>query len=310
MEIRREAWRLEVHVTVPASTANLGPGFDCLGLALSLRNTVEMAVLDSGFEMTIEGEGASPSGRLRTDRGNLIARAADVLWDRVGQRPMGLKVKCANEIPLGSGLGSSAAAVVGGLVAANALCGDPLPKTELLRLAQRIEGHPDNAAAALFGGLTIVSASGDDLLVDALDVPPLQVAIALPDVRLSTREARDALPKRVPLKDAVFNIGRSLFVARALQSGDYDLLGRAMADQLHEPYRRKLIPGLDAAGQAARAAGAAAVALSGAGPSLAAFAPDRHAAIAEAMKAAFETRGVACRTFVLAVDRQGAQMQC
>ena len=294
-----------VHVSVPASTANLGPGFDCLGLALGLYNTVEMTALDDGFEMEIEGEGAE---RLRRDRGNLIVRAADALWERIGQPPIGLKVKCANGIPPGSGLGSSAAAVVAGLVAANALSGDPLSKTELLRLAYQLEGHPDNAAAALFGGLTMVSATGDDLLVDVLNVPPLEIAIALPDVRFSTRQARQALPKRVPLDDAVFNIGRTLFVVRALQLGDYDLLRRAMADRLHEPYRRKLIPGFDAAAQAAREAGAAAVALSGAGPSVAAFAPDGHAKIADAMKAAFEAKGVKCQTFVLPVDRQGVQI--
>jgi len=294
-----------VRVTVPASTANLGPGFDCLGLALGLYNTVEMSVLEDGFEMEIEGEGEE---RLRRDRGNLIIRAADAVWAHLGRRPVGLKVKAINGIPLGSGLGSSAAAILCGLAAANALMENLLSKLELLRLAYQLEGHPDNAAAALFGGLTMVSAAGDDLLVDALDVPPLQVAMAVPDVRLSTREAREALPRQVPLADAVFNIGRAMFVVRALQSGDTNLLGRAMADRLHEPYRRKLIPGFDAAAQAAREAGAAAVALSGAGPSVAAFAPDGHAKIADAMKAAFEAKGVKCRTFVLPVDRQGVQI--
>ena len=295
-----------VRVTVPASTANLGPGFDCLALALGLYNTVEMTALDhSRFEMEIEDEGAQ---RLRRDPGNLIIRAADTLWKKIGQKPAGLKVKAVNGIPLGSGLGSSAAAAVSGLVAANALCGEPLSKVELLRLAHEIEGHPDNAAAALFGGLTMVSAADDDLLVDTLIMPPCSVAIALPDVRLSTRQARAALPTRVPLRDAAFNIGRTLFVAQALQAGDYDLLRRAMDDRLHEPYRRRLIPGSDAAIQAAREGGAAAVALSGAGPGIAAFAPDRHAEIAGAMKSAFEARGTACRTLVLPVDRRGVSI--
>ncbi|HEY4690728.1 MAG TPA: homoserine kinase [Anaerolineae bacterium] len=295
-----------IRVLVPASTANLGPGFDCLGLALGLHNTVEMTALDAGFELAIEGEGAN---RLRTDRGNLVMRAADALWDRAGHKPGGLRVKCINGVPLGSGLGSSAAAAVGGLAAANALIGSPLSKMELLKLAHAIEGHPDNAAAALFGGLTIVSAGDDDVMIDRLDVPPLTVVIALPDVRLSTHDARKALPRSVPLTHAVFNIGRALLVARALNTGDYDLLKRAMDDRLHQPYRRKLIPGFDAAEQAAREAGAAAVALSGAGPSLAAFAPDRHEEIAQAMKVAFESRGIACRTFVLPADREGVQIR-
>ncbi len=295
-----------VRITVPASTANLGPGFDCLALALGLYNTVEMTMLDgSGFEMEIEAEGAE---RLRRDPSNLIIRAADALWQKIGQKPAGLKVKAVNGIPLGSGLGSSAAAAVSGLVAANALSGEPLSKVDLLRLAHEIEGHPDNAAAALFGGLAIVSAADDNLVVDTLDVPRLTVAIALPDVRLSTRQAREALPRRVPLRDAAFNIGRTVLVVRALQAGDYDLLRRAMADRLHEPYRRKLIPGVDNAIRAAREAGAAAVALSGAGPGIAAFAPDRHAEIAGAMKSVFEASGTACRAFVLPVDTRGVSI--
>jgi len=295
-----------VRVRVPASTANLGPGFDCLGLALGLYNTVEMTALESeGLEIEIDGEGAD---RLSTKSNNLIARAADSVWDAVGQRPTGLHIKASNGVPLGSGLGSSAAAVVGGLVAANALVGGPLSRSDLLRHATRIEGHPDNAAAAIFGGLTMVSVEGEELMHASLDVPPLKVAIALPNLRLSTAEAREALPKSVPLKDAVFNIGRTAFVIRALQTGDYEMLGFAMTDKLHQPYRRKLIPGFDAAVAAARAAGAAAVALSGAGPGLAAFAPDHHWEIATAMKAAFESKGLTCRTFVLPVDRQGVQI--
>lgn len=267
---------------------------------------VDMTALDDGFDMNIEGEGAD---RLQADRDNLIARAAQVVWERLGQRPPGLRVKAANGIPLSSGLGSSAAATLSGLLAANALSGDALSRLDLLQLAHRIEGHPDNAAAALFGGLTLISADGRDPLVQTLEVPPIAVAVALPDVRLSTHEARKALPARVPLSDAVFNIGRALFVARALQAGDFDLLGRAMDDRLHQPYRRKLIPGFDAAEGAAREAGAAAVALSGAGPSLIAFAPDRHAEIAQAMKIAFGARSLQCRTFVLPVDQHGARVE-
>ena len=296
-----------VRVRIPASTANLGPGFDCLGLALGLYNTVEMTRLEpgEGLQIEIEGEGAD---RLNADSSNLIFRAADAACEVIGHGPIGLRLKAINGIPTGSGMGSSAAAAVGGLVAANALCGGILSRPDLLRLATKIEGHPDNAAAALFGGLTMVSAVEDELMHASLEVPPLKVAIALPNVRLSTAEAREALPKNVPLKDAVFNLGRTAFVVQALQRGDYDMLGWAMTDKLHQPYRRKLIPGFDAAVIAARTAGASAVALSGAGPSVAAFAPDKHYEIADAMKAAFESAGVSCRTFVLPVDRQGVQM--
>lgn len=296
-----------VRVRAPASTANLGPGFDCLGLALGLYNTVEMTMLEpgDGLQFEMEGEGA---GRITGDSNNLIVRAANSVWEAVGYGPVGMKIQASNNIPLGMGLGSSAAAAVSGLAAANALANGVLSRSELLRRAAHIEGHPDNAAAALFGGLVLVSAAEDELMYTSLDIPPLKVAIAVPGVRLSTAEAREALPKNVPLKDAVFNIGRAAFVVQALQRGDYEMLGWAMADKLHQPYRRKLIPGFDAAVSAARQTGAAAVALSGAGPSVAAFAPDGHDEIANAMKTAFESAGVSCRAFVLPVDRQGVQI--
>lgn len=295
----------KVSVSVPASTANLGAGFDCLALALGLRNTVELYETKQGLEIDVEGEGAE---RVATDTTNLIYRAAQAVFERVGRRPAGLRLHAVNGIPVGSGLGSSSAAIVGGLAAANALVDGRLSRTELLRLATEIEGHPDNVAAAIFGGLTLVSASGEELLVESLSVPPLKVVIALPNLRLSTAQARAALPQLVPLKDAVFNIGHAVFTVQALTSGDFDLLGWAMNDRLHQPYRKRLIPGFDAVAAEARKAGAVAVALSGAGPSLVAFAPERHGEIANAMKAAFEAHDLSCRTFILPVDRQGVQV--
>jgi homoserine kinase len=292
-------------VSVPASTANLGAGFDCLALALGLRNTVELWETRQGLEVDVEGEGED---RVALDSTNLIVRAAEKVFARLGRRPAGLRVHAVNAIPLGSGMGSSSAAIVGGLAAANALVEGRQSRDDLLRLAYEIEGHPDNAAAALFGGLVLVSAAAEEITVRALQVPPLKVAMALPDVRFSTAEARAALPQQVPLTDAVFNLGRALLTVQALTSGDDALLRRAVADRLHQPYRKRLIPGYDAVVSAARQAGAAAVALSGAGPSLVAFASNRQEEIAAAMKAAFEASGVGCRTFVLPVDRQGVQI--
>lgn len=295
----------KVSVSVPASTANLGAGFDCLALALSLRNTVELWEITQGLEIDVEGEGEA---RVPLDTTNLVVRAAEKVFEKVGKRPTGLRIHEVNQVPLGSGMGSSAATVVGGLAAANALIDGGLSRDDLLRLAYELEGHPDNAAAALFGGLTLVSATAEELLVRSLPVPAMKVVIALPDVRLSTADARAALPEQVPLKDAVFNIGRAVFTVQALTTGDFELLRWAVADKLHQPYRRKLIPGYEAVVAEARKAGAVAVALSGAGPSLMAFASDKHWDIAAAMKAAFEANGVACRTFALPVDRQGVQV--
>ncbi len=295
----------KVTVTVPASTANLGAGFDCLALALGLRNTVEFFETRQGLEIDVEGEGEA---RVALDSTNLVVRAAEAVFAQVGRRPEGLRVHAINGIPVGSGMGSSSSAIVGGLAAANALVDGRLTRETLLRLACEIEGHPDNVAAAIYGGLTLVSAAGEELLAKALPVPPMKVVIALPALKLSTAEARAALPQQVPLKDAVFNIGRAVFTVQALTAGDYELLRWSMADRLHQPYRKRLIPGFDAVATEARQAGAAAVALSGAGPSLVAFAPDRHWEIAAVMKTTFEAHGLACRTFVLPVDRQGVQV--
>jgi homoserine kinase len=298
----------KITVSVPATTANLGAGFDCLGLALNLRSKVEVWEISEGLEIEAEGE---VEDDLPLDATNLIVRAAERVFAKVNRRPKGLHVRAVNGIPLSSGLGSSAAAIVGGLVAGNALVDGRLSRNDILHMAYEMEGHADNAAATLFGGLAVVSGTGDELMSHSLTVAPLKVIIALPAVSLSTTEARAALPPDVPMKSAVFNIGHALLTAQALTSGNFELLARAMADRLHQPFRQPLIPGCEQAAAQALTAGAAAVTLSGAGPSLAAFAPPtgRHDLIAHAMLSAFEASGVACRTFVLPVDAQGTKLK-
>jgi len=297
------------HITlhIPASTANLGPGFDCLGLALALHNTIEADVVDdSATQIEIEGEGID---QLPGDERNLISRAAHTLWQHVGMQPLTLRIKSINRIPLGSGLGSSAAATIGGLTMANALLDQPLAKSDLLQLAYPIEGHADNATAALLGGLTIVHANADTLLYTRIDVPALTVVIALPDIALATHDARRVLPQHIMLRDAIFNMSNALLVVQALQAGDYKMLAQAMQDRLHQPYRRMFIHGYDDVERAAIDSGAAAVVLSGAGPSLAAFADHGHTQIAQAMRDAFAAHNIDCRTFVLPVDRYGVQVE-
>ena len=231
-------------------------------------------------------------------------------YEAFGQpAPRGLRLHCANRIPLGGGLGSSAAAILTGLLGANALLGSPAGQSELLSLAVAAEGHPDNVAAALTGGLVLSAVAADAPLVRRVEVPALQVAVATPDFDLPTRAARAALPRQVPLEDAVFNLTRTAFVVEALRSGDLDLLGQVMADRLHQPYRFKLIPGAEAAARAARESGAVAVALSGAGPSLIAFAPRDPQAVAAAMAAAFRSAGLKARGMVLGISDQGASVR-
>lgn len=297
-------------VRVPATTANLGPGFDALGLALDLWNEAEFMVdplrSDPAQPVSVfsTGEGA---GALPTDSTNLVARAALHLFDAAGKpAPAGLRIRCANCIPLGSGLGSSAAASVCGLMGANALLGSPFAVPDILRLATEIEGHPDNAAAAVLGGLALVASQEGRLIARRVEVPPLAVAVVVPDFDLPTHAARAALPGQFSLADAVFNLSRTALVVEALRSGDLDLLGQVMDDRLHQPYRLKRIPGAAEAMAAARAAGASAAALSGAGPSVIAFGQGDMQAMALAAQSAFHAAGLQARCWCLMTSAQGA----
>ena len=290
-------------VRVPASAANLGPGFDVLALALDLYNELEVEVADAGLALTTEGVG---EGELPQDASNLIARAALKLFRILGKQPPGLRLRSVNRIPLGGGLGSSAAAIVAGLLAADAIAGAGLSREDLLQAASDLEGHADNPAAVLFGGLVLVS---EGPLVCQVPIGNLQVAVVVPKLDLPTPQMRQVLHRNVPLADAVFNLGRAAMTVEALRRGDYELLARAMEDRLHQPYRTPLIPGYDAAREAAIQAGAAAVALAGAGPGLIAFAPAGHARIADAMAESLRTFGLSTESFVLAPARDGAQVR-
>lgn len=291
-----------ITVSIPATTANLGPGFDCLGLALELRNEVTLTAVTNGLAIHITGEGVD---KLPADENNLVYQAAMRVFNRVGQRPSGLRIYQRNRIPVGSGLGSSAAATLGGIVAANALVNGGLTDSEVLQLATEMEHHPDNVVPAFYGGLTLAVAGDGRLQVEELPVSSMEVVIILPDFDLPTAAARAALPESVPLADAVFNIGRAGLVMRALERGDYAALGLAMQDKLHQPYRIPLIPGMAGAFAVAETTGAAAVALSGAGPSMAVFAPRNHEAIAKAVQAAFTAVGITSRAWILPVAETG-----
>ena len=295
----------EAVVTVPATTANLGPGFDCLGLALALHNQVRMKLGGSGLSVKITGEG---SDLLPRDGSNLVVQAASAVFKRAGAPAGGLMVEQHNLIPIGSGLGSSAAAVIGGIAAANALLGYPLTEETMLDLAVALEKHPDNVTPALFGGLTVTCSVDGRLHVDQLKMPPISVAIVLPKFDLPTAAARAALPAVVPMADAVFNIGRMGMLIPALLNSDFNKLSIAMQDRLHQSYRLPLIPGMAAAFDAAKEAGAKAVTLSGAGPSLAAFAAEGHDAIISAARAAFADAGLETRAWTLPVENNGIQI--
>jgi len=296
----------QVTVRIPATTANLGPGFDCLALALDLWNETTLSLEGKGVQIEITGEGQDALVR---DERNLLVRTILQFYRNQGMpKPLGLHVVCNNAIPLGSGLGSSTSAVLAGLLGTRALLEKDMNDNEILRLAMEIEGHADNVAAALFGGLVIVIQDQQSFYTYYIPTPPLQVVYVLPDVYLPTREARAVLPKQIPLADAIFNLGRTALVVEALRNGDLSMLEKAMQDRLHQPYRLKLIPGAIEAFQAAQRAGANAVALSGAGPGLIAFCSDNPSEIAEAMVTAFEQVGIIARTFILKTAAKGAEV--
>jgi homoserine kinase len=296
-----------VQVSVPATSANLGPGFDCLALALDLWNEALFEPAESGFTVENEGEGAD---ELPTDLSNLILQSAFEIFNSVESRPPGLRIRCCNRIPMGSGLGSSAAAIVMGLVGANEFMGRPFSREQLLKMASDKEGHPDNAAAALYGGLVVVLDDPGGVICRRFDLPEMGVVVAVPTLDLPTHTARKALPARVDFKDAVFNSSRTPLVVEALRTGDLDLLGKVMHDRLHQPYRLPLIPGAQEAIEDALRAGAKAAALSGAGPGIIAFleaGSGRKDEVQQCMLKAFMNADIVARGFVLKVTDCGAK---
>ncbi|MEX2161228.1 MAG: homoserine kinase [Anaerolineales bacterium] len=295
-----------ITVRAPASTANLGPAFDCLGLALDLWNETQIEVGGGKLLVEIEGEGADLIPR---DETNLVVRAFHQLYAQFGKKPpSGLRIFCKQRIPLNGGLGSSAAAVATGLLAANALLDSPLNTEKLLQIGSAMEGHADNIAATFFGGLVLVSESKGLFHTQKLEYVPLHAVVIVPEQSLTTRDSRQVVPTQVSLADAVFNIGRSLQVADALRSGDIPALSAAMQDRLHQPYRLPLIPGAAEAILAAQQAGAAA-ALSGAGPSLIAFVEEGRAKpITETLRAPFAERGMKTSHYLLKSSERGAEV--
>src|SRR5262245_57369726 len=294
---------MRVRVRVPASSANLGPGFDALGLALSLHNIVEIEESDR-ISVTVEGEGA---GRLDRGAANVVSRGAAMAFETAGRLFRGASIRRLNRIPLGRGLGSSAAAWVGGLVGANALLGSSLDRDALVTLAARAEGHPDNVAAALLGGLTVSCATEGRIVAVRLPVPAaLRWVVLVPETESATREARAVLPDTVPRADAVFNVQRVSLLLAALGSGRTELLSVAMQDRLHQPYRLRLFPWMTAVEAAARDAGALGCVLSGAGSAILAAVKASPADVAKAMESALRAASIAGRAISLDVDTEGA----
>jgi homoserine kinase len=297
-----------VKVQVPATVANLGPGFDALGIAVRMYLEVEIEPRRDSIEIMVEGEGAD---QLPQDETNLVIRSMNTFFDHVGRRPPGFAVRVRNPIPLGSGLGSSAAAVVAGLFAARAITGRTVPQTDMIQLATDLEGHADNVMPALLGGLVVCYRGEDrgDLRYFRVDPSDRLVPIlAVPAEGFPTAEARKALPSNVAFGDAQFTASRAaLLVAAMITGAGSDVLADAMDDLLHEPHRLRLMPETAAVHTELRDA-ALAVAMAGAGPSLLVVVPRPEAATrAEQVRRICRARGAGWRVFVSEWEPNGAK---
>lgn len=245
---------MKVSVKVPATTANIGPGFDCLGMALPLFNTItieETVLPGTGVEINVISESSAIDElaleHIPLDENSLVYKAVELLYNSIGQTPGELKINIHSSIPVARGLGSSASVVVGALIAANELLGHPADEVALLSIASELEGHPDNITPAIIGGLVLASQEDDGTVIyRKLEWPSeWAITVCIPDFELSTDIARSVLPKEVPMKDAIFNAQRLGMFVQAVHTKDNELMKLALKDRLHQPYRMKLMPGLD-----------------------------------------------------------------
>ncbi len=291
-------------VSVPATTANIGPGFDCLGAALTLYNQFEFSLADR-LTITASGEGAD---KVERDETNLVYQAIAKFYQHIDRPIPPIAFHTDTKIPLSRGLGSSATAIVGGIVGANLLAGSPLERLELLDLAIAMEGHPDNVAPAMLGGCQLMASNqaGGWEYCDLHWHESIGLVVAIPDFELSTAKAREVLPKQFSMKDAVFNASHLALLSHGIQTGNVNWLKAGLQDRLHQNYRQSLIIGMAEVQAAASAAGAYGLVISGAGPTLLSLAPmGTIEAVAQAMSQAWQAIGVNAVTKCLAIATDG-----
>ncbi len=252
-----------IKIQIPATSANLGAGFDALGLALNYYNYAEMEEYDGIVIESLDGTD------IPTDASNLVYDAAHTLYDICGRKLTGLRIRQTNNIPMARGLGSSSACIIAGLMGANKLMGEPMGADDLVDLSAQIEGHPDNTAPALLGGIVTAVFDGKRVQWVKQEVyTTLKFVVTVPDFELKTEKARECLPKEISHRDAVFNLSRAALFSASLRTGKYENLRTAVNDRLHQPYRMELIPHGKEVFDIAYSLDAYASYLSGAGPSL------------------------------------------
>ena len=277
-----------VTVRAPATSANMGPGFDCLGIALDIWNVITVEVGTESIHISGQGEDELPR-----DRSNMVWQSIARVFREAGRPVPAMSLSCRNDIPTARGLGSSSAALVGGLTAGNELCGRPFSQTDLLQIAAQIEGHPDNVAPALFGGMQIAIYDDDRVISAPVPVPKdLTAVLYIPSQPMPTKEARGLLQNEVPRADAVFNIGRAALLVRAMATGDLERLDIATDDLLHQPARQTIFFPMKNIIRAALGAGALGAFLSGAGSTVLALATEKEFTIGYEMADAAAKSGI------------------
>ena len=295
----------KITVKIPATTANMGPGFDCMGMALDIWNTVTVEMGKTGIEITGRDARILPRGS-----SNLILRCFKTVFERLGKALPEAKIICHNDIPVSRGLGSSSAGIVGGLMAANEVCDRPFSKEELLDIAVEIEGHPDNVVPAILGGCQISVQDEGKLITCQVPIPEeLNAVLFIPDVHISTAQARRVLPSTVDRADAVYNIGRVAMLVSALATGKLERLNVATQDRLHQPARLEIFFPMKNIFKGAMDGGASGVFLSGAGSTVLALTADKEFTIGYEMADAASKSGVGGEIKVTKPSAMGAYVE-
>lgn len=291
-----------VYVRVPATSANMGSGFDSLGIALGIYNTLKISEIESGIVVYNNSKEYIPVGEK-----NLVYRAICRVFDEVGYEKKGIRIIQNSDIPVTRGLGSSSACIIGGMLAANVISGRKLSYDEILNLATEFEGHPDNVTPALFGGFCIAATENGKTVYSSNKLDPkLKVAIIVPDFFLSTRASRGNLPENVPLRDSSYNISRASLLTSALIKGKYDDLRFAVGDKLHQDFRKENIPNFDDIMEKSYEIGAKATYLSGSGPTIVSLISDNYDKFEREMSKFLKTLDRKWSIKICSIDNVGA----
>ena len=292
-----------IKLKIPASSANMGAGFDTLGVALNLYSRLEIEEIPEGLEInTLNSKGFVPK-----DENNLIYRAMVKLFDYTDYKAGGLRITQDSSIPMTRGLGSSSACIIGGMLAANIISGRKLTYSEILNLASQMEGHPDNAAPALYGGFCVSLFDGEKTITKSTKINPrIKFAVMIPDYFVATKKSRGVLPESVPLKDAAFNIAHASMFQSALINGDMRLLKESVRDRLHQEYRKSYVDGFDEIFAKTYESGSKATYLSGSGPTIVSILDGNYFEFNAEMQRFFKENAHEWTCMILSVDNVGA----